>query len=89
MIDISEKCNIEAKQVIERLQLITQSEIDQNIKTQDGEGIIVKVIAKNNKTIRVTTYYEISDIDMNYTIKKMSFVFKEMECNLAPRGFFG
>lgn len=89
MINISEKCNITADQVIERLKLITQSEIDQNITTQDGEGILVKVIAKNDKTIRVTTYYEITDIDMNYTMKKMSFVFKEMECNVAPRGFFG
>ncbi|XP_077300476.1 uncharacterized protein LOC143921178 [Arctopsyche grandis] len=86
MLDIDQKCSVVSKAVVERLQTVTQGELDKGVVTQDGEGIIVKIIARDDKTLRVTTYYEISDIDINYTIKKMEFVFKEMECS---KGFFG
>lgn len=86
LVDIDQKCSVVSKAVVERLQMVTQGELDRRVVAQEGEGIIVKIIARDDKTLRVTTYYEISDIDINYTIKKMEFVFKEMECS---KGFFG
>lgn len=79
MMNISRDCNITADQVIQRLAQVSQTETKGECATPDGEGIILKTIGFDEKTVRFTIHYEISDEDMWLAIMKATFVLRELE----------
>lgn len=81
MMKIDKKCPITAKQVVARLSQVCLAETQGDCKTTDGEGVILKVVSFDNKTVRFTTHYQITDQDMWKAIMKTTFVLKEFEGN--------
>lgn len=48
-------------------------------KTPDDEGVIVKAIYFNSKTVRFTIHREITDEALWLAIMKITYVFKELD----------
>jgi len=86
LVKIDPTCPVTSNKVVERLAQVTESELAQGCVTAEKEGIIMKILTRDSKTIRLVTYFEISDEDVSYAVKKLNFVFKEMHSN---KGFFG
>ncbi|XP_069684964.1 uncharacterized protein [Periplaneta americana] len=74
MININSK-NITSKDFCERLDKVTEDEVAKLGK----DAAIVKICPVTKNTVRLVTYYEITDADVEATICKLLFVMKEYE----------
>lgn len=88
LINIDPKSNIYSEEVCERLKKITAGEMKDGCHTEDREGIIVEIISKDATSLRITTHFEITDVDVSYAVKKMIYVFKEFADRQPKKGFF-
>ncbi len=68
-----------SKHLIERLQTITEQEINDGIVDSNGNGIIVKGSFKSDIKIRCVLYSEINDEVTELAIKKILYAMKELE----------
>ncbi|CAH0578977.1 unnamed protein product [Chrysodeixis includens] len=68
-----------AEQVVARLAQVCLAETQGDCKTTNDEGVIVKAIYFNSKTLRFTIHREISDEDLWLAIMKITYVFKELD----------
>ncbi|KAJ0176958.1 hypothetical protein K1T71_006967 [Dendrolimus kikuchii] len=82
LMQISPESPIVASQVVQRLAQVCLAETKGDCKTTNDEGVIVKVIEFNPKTIRLTLHREISDEDLWLAIMKVTYVLKEIEANV-------
>ncbi|KPJ21115.1 hypothetical protein RR48_00226, partial [Papilio machaon] len=48
-------------------------------KTPNDEGVIVKAVCFDSKTIRFTLHHDINDEDLWLAIMKIIYVFKELD----------
>ncbi|KAL0892696.1 hypothetical protein ABMA27_014414 [Loxostege sticticalis] len=65
--------------VLQRLEQVCLAETQGNCKTPDDEGVIVKGISFNSKTIRFTLHHDIDDEALWLAIMKITYVFKELD----------
>ncbi|XP_026725386.1 probable low-specificity L-threonine aldolase 2 isoform X1 [Trichoplusia ni] len=72
-----------AEQVVARLAQVCLAETQGDCKTTNDEGVIVKAIYFNSKTLRFTIHREISDEDLWLAIMKITYVFKELDAAAA------
>ncbi|XP_034830700.1 uncharacterized protein [Maniola hyperantus] len=79
LVRIAERSPLRAEQVLNRLAQVSLAETQGDCKTPNDEGVIVKAICFNDKTIRLTLHREILDTDLWLAIMKITFVFKELE----------
>ncbi|CAH2242141.1 probable low-specificity L-threonine aldolase 2 isoform X1 [Pararge aegeria] len=79
LVRIAEHSPLCAESVLARLAQVSLAETQGDCKTPDDEGVIVKAICFNDKTIRLTLHTEISDNDLWLAIMKITYVFKELE----------
>ncbi|CAH0757494.1 unnamed protein product [Diatraea saccharalis] len=79
LVHIPEASPLRAAQVVERLAQVSLAETQGDCKTAKDEGVIVKVIQFNSKTIRLTLHLDITDEDLWLAIMKITYVFKEMD----------
>ncbi|XP_037965224.2 probable low-specificity L-threonine aldolase 2 [Plutella xylostella] len=82
LVRIPESSPITADKVVQRLAQVCLSETQGDCKTADDEGVIVKAIYFNSKTIRFTLHCGIEDEDLWLAIMKITFVFKEFEASV-------
>lgn len=81
MLKIDPNCAITSDLLEERLLQVSLSEVTGGCKTPKGEGITIKVVCKDPKTVRFVLYFSITDDDVKLAVEKLSFVLKEMESN--------
>ncbi|CAH0719653.1 unnamed protein product, partial [Brenthis ino] len=79
LVKIAEASPLGANQVIDRLAQVSLAEIEDDCKTSNDEGVIVKSVCFNNKTIRFVLHNDISDEDLSLAMVKITFVFKELD----------
>ncbi|CAB3253975.1 unnamed protein product [Arctia plantaginis] len=79
LVKIPEHSHVTAEHVIQRLAQVSLAETQGDCKTPNDEGVILKAISFNSKTIRFTTHREINDEQLWLAIMKITFVFKEFE----------
>ncbi|XP_050346538.1 uncharacterized protein LOC126770953 [Nymphalis io] len=79
LVRISEDSPLNADQVLQRLAQICLAETQGSCKTTNDEGVIVKAICFNNKTLRFTLHRDIQDEQLWLAIMKITYVFKEMD----------
>ncbi|XP_023938992.1 uncharacterized protein LOC112046555 [Bicyclus anynana] len=79
LVRISERSSLNADQVLTRLAQVSLAETQGDCKTPNDEGVIVKAICFNDKTMRFTLHCEVSDADLWLAIMKITFVFKELD----------
>uniref|UniRef100_A0A1L8E2X8 Putative threonine aldolase n=1 Tax=Nyssomyia neivai TaxID=330878 RepID=A0A1L8E2X8_9DIPT len=77
MIDI----NVKAPEFVKRLQEVKDEEIAANVTDKEGKGIVVKISARDWGFCRIVVYIQITDEDVELTIKKLTFVIHEFEKN--------
>ncbi|KAJ2945855.1 hypothetical protein O0L34_g4761 [Tuta absoluta] len=79
LVKISEKSKLTTNDVLQRLAQVSLAETQGDCKTEDDQGVIVKGINFNSKTLRFTLHREISDEDLWLSIMKITYVFKELD----------
>lgn len=78
-VKIAEESPVTADQLLQRLEQVSLAEIQGDCKTPDDEGVILKAVPFDNKTVRFTLYREIDDEALWLAIMKINYVFKELE----------
>lgn len=73
---------ITANDFCERLQSISKQEILDGVKTNSNQGILVKASARDWSYTRVVVYHQITGSDVEYAIKKLTYVIKEIDRKL-------
>lgn len=68
-----------AKYLVERLKQVTEKELSAGVTDKFGNGIIVKVRARDEWRIRYVTYYHINDEVTELAIRKLKFCIEEMK----------
>ncbi|XP_063234318.1 uncharacterized protein LOC134537610 isoform X2 [Bacillus rossius redtenbacheri] len=66
---------VESQVLADRLATVIEAEV----KELGEDAVEVKTYALSNDSIRLVTYYEISDEDVNAAVKKLHYVFKECD----------
>ncbi|XP_072932292.1 uncharacterized protein [Epargyreus clarus] len=79
LVRIAAASALSADAVLQRLEQVCLAETQGDCKTTNDEGVIVKGIPFDNKTIRLTTHNDISDEDLWLAIMKITYVFKELD----------
>ncbi|CAH0398080.1 unnamed protein product [Chilo suppressalis] len=79
LVRIPGESSLTADRVVERLAQVSLSETQGDCKTPNDEGVILKVIQFDAKTIRFTLHVDITDEDLWLAIMKVTYVFKEMD----------
>ncbi|CAH2106786.1 unnamed protein product [Euphydryas editha] len=79
LVRIAERSPLSSDQVLQRLAQVSLAETQGDCKTTNDEGVIVKAIGFNEKTIRITLHREIQDEDLWLAIMKITYVFKELD----------
>lgn len=79
LVRIPEHSSVTAEKVVGRLGQVCLAETQGDCKTPNEEGVIVKAITFNNKTVRFTIHREITDEDLWLAIMKITYVFKELD----------
>lgn len=80
-VQINVNKDITSRKVTERLALVSQSETG-DCKGTNGFGIVVLGSAKpDSKIIRFVLHHDVNDDDLRLAIKKIKFVFQEMDRN--------
>lgn len=79
LMKIAPESSIVASQVVQRLAQVCLTETQGDCKTPNDEGVIVKAIDFDSKTIRFTLHREISDEDLWLAIMKITYVLKEID----------
>ncbi|CAG9584346.1 unnamed protein product [Danaus chrysippus] len=78
LVRISQETSLTADQVLQRLAQVCLAETQGDCKTPDDEGVIVKAICFNEKTIRMTLHCQVDDEQLWLAIMKITYVFKEL-----------
>ncbi|XP_013169013.1 PREDICTED: L-allo-threonine aldolase [Papilio xuthus] len=68
-----------AEVVLQRLAQVCLAETQGDCKTPNDEGVIVKAVCFDSKTIRFTLHHDINDEDLWLAIMKIIYVFKELD----------
>ncbi|XP_013187891.2 uncharacterized protein LOC106132877 [Amyelois transitella] len=76
---------VSADQVIQRLAQVCLDETQGDCKTPNDEGVIVKAISCNSKTIRFVLHREINDEALWLAIMKITYVFKEIDAKYQTK----
>ncbi|CAG5051632.1 unnamed protein product [Parnassius apollo] len=79
LVRISSSSRLTADVVLQRLAQVCLAETQGDCKTPNDEGVIVKAVCFNSKTIRFTLHHDITDEDLWLAIMKIVYVFKELE----------
>ncbi|PZC86182.1 hypothetical protein B5X24_HaOG211343 [Helicoverpa armigera] len=79
LVRIPEHSSMTAEKVVARLAQVCLAETQGDCKTPNDEGVILKAIYFNSKTIRFTIHHDISDEDLWLAIMKITYVFKELD----------
>ncbi|KAF9817571.1 hypothetical protein SFRURICE_014710 [Spodoptera frugiperda] len=79
LVRIPETSSLTAQKVVARLAQVCLAETQGDCKTPDDEGVIVKAIYFNSKTVRFTIHREITDEALWLAIMKITYVFKELD----------
>lgn len=77
---------VTADEFAKRLGTVTAQELADGVITsaEDGaSGIVLKVSARDWAYARIVLYHQITDKDVEYTIKKFEYVVKEFDRQLA------
>lgn len=78
---------VTASDFAKRLGEVTTKELEDGLtttSTDDGSrGIVLKVSARDWAYARIVLYHQITDKDVDYTIKKFEYVIKEFDGLLA------
>ncbi|XP_052759263.1 uncharacterized protein LOC116413004 isoform X2 [Galleria mellonella] len=82
LVKIQPESPITADQVLQRLAQVSLAETKGDCKTPNDEGVIVKGVQFNSKTIRFTLHREITDEDLWLAIMKITYVFKEIDAGV-------
>lgn len=78
MIHLLQPKKYSAKYFVERLDTVTAKELSDGITDQSGNGILVKMMAKDEWTcIRYVIYYHINSELTELAIKKIRYCIKE------------
>ncbi|XP_053607469.1 uncharacterized protein LOC128673560 [Plodia interpunctella] len=76
---------LSANLVLQRLRQVCLAETQGDCKTPNDEGVIVKAIEFNSKTIRFTLHREITDEALWLAIMKITYVFKELDAKYQEK----
>ncbi|XP_045448450.1 probable low-specificity L-threonine aldolase 2 [Melitaea cinxia] len=79
LVRIAETSSLTSDMVLQRLEQVSLAETQGDCKTTNDEGVIVKAINFDEKTIRITLHREIQDEDLWLAIMKITYVFKELD----------
>ncbi|XP_068631804.1 uncharacterized protein [Battus philenor] len=79
LVRLAERSAITADVVLQRLAQVSLAETQGDCKTSNDEGVIVKAVCFNSKTIRFTLHHDIDDEDLWIAIMKIIYVFKELD----------
>ncbi|XP_021194030.3 uncharacterized protein LOC110378905 isoform X2 [Helicoverpa armigera] len=79
LVRIPEHSSMTAEKVVARLAQVCLAETQGDCKTPNDEGVILKAIYFNSKTIRFTIHHDITDEDLWLAIMKITYVFKELD----------
>ncbi|XP_045497599.1 probable low-specificity L-threonine aldolase 2 [Colias croceus] len=79
MLKIADSSPLTADLVLKRLGQVALDETQGDCKTTNDEGVIVKAVGFDSKTIRFCLHVDISDEDLWLAIMKMTYVFKELD----------
>lgn len=81
MVSISPDSSLTADLLEQRLAEVSPAEVQGDCKTPKDEGVIVKGLEFNPKTLRLTLHREITDEDLWLGIMKITYVFKELDAS--------
>lgn len=70
---------ISSSDFTKRLSEVTEVELLNNITDKHGKGIVVKISSRDRKFARLVSYRQITDEDVDLTIKKIKFVIHEFD----------
>lgn len=70
---------ISSSDFTKRLSEVTEVELLNNITDKSGKGIVVQVSSRDCKFARLVIYRQITDEDVDLTIKKIKFVIHEFD----------
>lgn len=70
---------ISSSDFTKRLAEVTEVELLNNITDKSGKGIVVQVGSRDHKFARLVSYRQITDEDVDLTIKKIKFVIHEFD----------
>ncbi|KAL4710834.1 hypothetical protein ACJJTC_016118 [Scirpophaga incertulas] len=73
------ECGFTAGSVVSRLAHVCLEETQGDCKTADDEGVIVKAVQFDDRTLRLTLHQDIDDEALWLAIMKITYVFREME----------
>lgn len=62
-----------------RLATVTEKEINDGIVSEGGQGIVLKVSARDWEFARIVLYQQITEVDVELAIKKLSYVIREFD----------
>lgn len=62
-----------------RLATVTNKEIEDGVVAEGNKGIVVKVSARDWEFARIVLYQQVTDVDVELTIKKLSYVIGEYD----------
>ncbi|OWR44790.1 hypothetical protein KGM_215050 [Danaus plexippus plexippus] len=78
LVRISRETSLTADQVLQRLAQVSLAETQGDCKTPNDEGVILKAICFDEKTIRMTLHCQVDDEQLWLAIMKITYVFKEL-----------
>ncbi|XP_073944947.1 uncharacterized protein [Choristoneura fumiferana] len=79
LVRLTDACPARAGDVVQRLAQVSLEETQGDCKTTNDEGVILKSVIFDDRTIRFTLHCQISDEDLWLAIMKITYVFKEIE----------
>lgn len=81
IVDMIDDKKYPARKFLNRLSKSCKEEIQEGICDKNGLGIAIRVGSRDSTFVRLAVYHEITDDDIDLTIKKILFCLKELEDN--------
>lgn len=66
-----------------RCEEITPQELQDGVVTDDNQGIVLKISARDWEYSRIVIYHQVSDRDVDLAIKKFEYVVRELDAKFA------
>lgn len=71
--------NLSGDKLAKRLATVTSKEIDDGVVAEGNKGIVLKMSARDWEFARIVLYQQITELDVELAIKKLSYVIQEYD----------
>lgn len=75
---LTDAAKYSSEYLVKRLEEVHDDELRNGVVDANGDGIIVKAMAKDSQHIRIVVYYHITDALVDMAIKKLQYCIKQM-----------